>query len=108
MNKIVRSQFLHWLFLLLLSACTSVQFAPSKLNQVYPKRTSPQAIELFRSSSPTKKFFEIGAAAACCSGDANSMIDLLRNQASESGGDALIGLEINAHGGASATVIRYE
>ena len=96
------------LMLFLLSGCTSVQFVPSKVNQVYAKRTEPAAIELFRSSSPTKKFFEIGATAACCSTDANSMIELLRKQASESGGDALMGLDISAKGGASATVVRYE
>jgi hypothetical protein len=36
------------------------------------------------------------------------MIDLLREKASEYGGDALVGLDVNAKGEALASVIRYE
>lgn len=92
---------------LAITACTSVQFAPSKMGQVYPSRTAPDAIELFRSSAPTKKFIEIGSASACCGGS-NYVTGILRKKASETGGDALIGLDFYANGSAMATVIRYQ
>jgi hypothetical protein len=92
---------------ILFVGCTTAEFAPAKMNQTYDYRTSPETIELFRSASPSKAFIEIGAVSACCSADANDMIELLRKKASAAGGDALMGLDINAHGGATASVIRY-
>jgi len=83
------------------------QFAPSQVAKVYPSRTSAEKIELFRTQSPSKKFEEIGTVNACCGSDTNDLIDQLRKKASEHGGDALIGLDIQATGGATASVIRY-
>ena len=95
-------------FTTLLVACSSAQFAASRVDQVYASRTPPEAIELFRSSQPAKHFIEIGAVSACCSSDANRMIEMLRKKASENGGDALVGLDLHASGGVTATVIRYQ
>lgn len=108
MKPKIRPMHLTLFALLWLSACAEAQFAPTKMKQSYPYRTPPSAIELFRSSAPTKSYFEIGAVNACCSSDTNSMIELLRAKASENGGDALMGLDINAKGGASASVVRYK
>jgi hypothetical protein len=106
MNKILL--FIIAAAVFALSACTSIQYVPSRLGYTYPVRTAPAAIELFRSSSPTKKYIEIGAVSGCCSTDANVIIEMLRKKASENGGDALIGLDMRANGGISASVIRYE
>ncbi len=103
-----QKQAIAVVFLCLLSACTSAQFAPSRVAQSYSVRTQPESIELFRSTSPTKKYVEIGAVNACCSSNTNEMITMLRKQASDNGGDALIGLEVSARGAATASVIRYE
>ena len=93
-----------------LGGCVSMsaQFAPARTGQSYVSRTPTEKVELFRSQTPTRKYQEIGAVNACCNLDSTTMIEMLRRKASESGGDALIGLEINATGGASASVIRFE
>jgi len=91
-----------------LGACTAAQYAPVRLGQDYPTRTAPEAIEVFRSSTPNKKYIEIGAVRSCCSNDTNAMVDLLRKKAPESGGDAIIDLDMRANGGVTATVIRYQ
>jgi len=96
------------LSLLWVSACTTTQFTPSLRNQAFEPRTSPKAIALFRSTVPKKKYFELGTARVCCSTNKKSMIETLREQAAEKGGDALIDVGINSKGSASATVIRYE
>lgn len=101
-------RFFTWAAFFLLAGCMTAQFAPSRVAQSFPVRTPPEKIEIFRAQAPAKKFIEIGAVNACCSHDANEMVDKLREKASESGGDALIGLDINAVGGATASVIRYE
>ena len=109
MNKLYQSKLSLFCALLCLSGCaTTAQFAPSQLTQTYPPRTPPYAIELFRSSSPTKKYWEIGSISACCDADSNRIIELLKENAAENGGDALIDLDIKANGAAAASVIRYE
>lgn len=94
---------------LAMAGCVSMQtqFAPSMVGQTYPVRTPADKIELFRSGVPTRKFVEIGAIHGCCSVDTNDMIQMMRQKASESGGDALVGLEIRASGSVVASVIRY-
>jgi hypothetical protein len=77
------------------------------MQQTFSERTSPQKIELYQSQAPTKRFMEIGYVNACCSSDSNSLIDLLKEKASENGGDALISIQVNALGGVTASVIRY-
>jgi hypothetical protein len=96
--------------LLLLDACTSMsaQFAPSLPNQQFSQRTSVDKIELFRSQTPNKPYTEIGVVNSCCSADTNELIDLLKLKASQSGGDAILGLDVQAVGGASASVVRYQ
>ena len=83
------------------------EFAPSQLSQAYKPRTSSEKIELFRTQLPTKKYSEIGTVNACCSVRTNILVDMLRQKASEMGGDALLSLDVNATGGAFASVIRY-
>lgn len=102
--------FLAFLSCALLSGCvTMAQFAPSKISQNYPKRTPPDQIELYRTQTPVKKYVEIGAVSACCNSVAtNKLIDLLRSKASDVGGDAIIGLDIDPTGGVTASVIRYQ
>jgi hypothetical protein len=94
----------------MITACASVtgQFAPRQVKTTYPPRTRAENIELFRSQLPTKKYIEIGAVNACCFQDTNLLVAELRKKASENGGDALTGFEIDATGGAFASVIRYE
>ncbi len=90
-------------------ACvTTSQFAPVHSTQAFSLRTPAEKIEIFRSQAPTKKYLEIGTVNSCCGGDSNILVESLRKKASESGGDAIIGLELSAVGGAFATVIRYE
>jgi hypothetical protein len=96
-----------FLFALLLTGCTTAEFAPASLAHQYPSRISVENIEIYRSVRPEKKFIEIGTATSCCSMDPNRVIDLLRKQASERGGDALMDFEFTASGQASATVVRY-
>jgi hypothetical protein len=105
-SSFVRS-FVCLILVAFVTACTTVEFASSKVDEHYPPRRQAKDIELFRSGHPSKSFFEIGAVSACC-GDANAMTDLLREKAALSGGDALIGLDLRAGGGATATVIRYQ
>ena len=95
---------------LVFSGCVtpSAHFAAARTDQGYAPRTAPEKIELFRSQLPSKKYIEIGAVNACCGDDTTAMIAMLRKKAAESGGDALIGLEIDARGGATASVIRFE
>src|ERR1700722_836296 len=106
MNK----KIILFLSLLIITGCTSLpaQFAPARMTESYAPRTPPEKIELYRSQTPAKKYLEIGAVNACCNSNANELISKLRKTASESGGDAIVGLEITATGGASASVIRYE
>jgi hypothetical protein len=91
----------------LLVGCATTYFAPSKVAQKYPVRTSPDAIELYRSEMPTHKFSEIGSVSVCCGGSDWS-INQLRGKASAEGGDALVGLDVLADGRYNATVIRYQ
>lgn len=92
---------------ILFGCATASQFAPSQMAKVYLPRTSAEKIELYRTQAPNKKYEEIGTVNACCGSDTNALIDQLRKKASEHGGDALIGLDIQATGGATASVIRY-
>lgn len=93
--------------LLTLVGCATAQFAPSRIEATYPPRTTPEKIEMFRSSLPAKKYREIGAASVCC-GSTEMLVEALRKKASDAGGDAIIAIELNATNGATATVIRYE
>jgi hypothetical protein len=93
--------------LAVLSGCASAQYAPSRLDRVYKARTNPEAVEVYQGSMPTKAFVEIGAVSACCSSDLNSMIALMREKASENGGDALLSLGSSPRGAAWAAVVRY-
>ena len=99
------------IFAMTLSSCVTgyqSQFAPTQTSKIYAPRTIAEKIELFRSQIPSKKFEEIGTVNSCCSDDTNILIDELKKKAALSGGDALIGLDIQATGGATASVIRYE
>jgi len=82
-------------------------FAPAKLDQSFPARTSPESIEIFRSQTPSKEFAEIGTVSVCCKLGMEKSIELMRQEASNKGGDALIALDANANGLIMATVIRY-
>jgi hypothetical protein len=95
------------LALLVLSACTSAQFAPSRLDRIYAMKTAPDAVQVFQTTLPTKPFEEIGAVSACCSSDVNEMIALLREKASANGGDAIVAFGNSPRGAAWAAVIRY-
>ncbi len=93
---------------IILCGCATIsQFAPSQASKTYSPRTPAEKIELFRAQSPSKKFDEIGSVNACCSDDTNQLIEELRKKASEQGGDALINLDVQVTGGATASVIRY-
>ncbi len=100
------------LAVLVLSACSvfepHVDFAPAMINQTFPARTPVDKIGLFRSQMPTKKYSEIGSVRGCCGNDNNHNIDALRKKAAEMGGDAIVALEIDASGAATASVIRYD
>ena len=91
----------------LLSGCATGAFAPATLNRHFASRTPAEKIEIFTERKPARKFVEIGAATSCCSRDPNLLIRLLRKQAEELGGDALIDFEFSASGQAVATVIRF-
>lgn len=92
-----------------LTGCVpDIRFAPANLAQTYPVRTRPENIELFRAAAPQKKYSEVGGLSYCCGSNVDSIIGLFRQKASESGGDALIGLDFDATGAASASVIRYQ
>lgn len=106
----MKQKITRLIFALAVTGCatTRAQFAPVTMNQTFAVRTPAEKVELFRSQTPTRKFSEIGAVNACCSTDSNLLIDLLREKASQNGGDAITDLEISAPGGASASVIRYE
>jgi len=105
----VRKQIWFGLSLILAGCVTpEAQFAPAQRDSMYPVRTPPGQIELYRSQSPTKKFTELGAVNACCSHDSNVLIELLKRKAADVGGDALIGIDIDATGNATASVIRFE
>jgi hypothetical protein len=95
---------------LFLAGCVTAtaNFAPARMNETFVNRTPPDKIELFRSQMPSRKYTEIGAVSACCNIGTNHLVELLRAKASEVGGDAIIGLEIDATGSASASVIRYQ
>ena len=93
---------------LALSGCSTAQFASAKQNQIYPMRTAPGQIELFRSALPQNPFDEIGTISFCCSGHQDRSVQRLKDKASEMGGDALVGLDFAADGRSSASVIRYK
>ena len=103
----IRSIALFTLLLSLSGCTTTANYAPSNAQQEFAARTAPEKIELYRSQVPSKKYSEIGAVSACCS-DSGSLIEKLKERASEVGGDALIGIEIDATGMTSASVIRYQ
>lgn len=100
MNKLLAS--------LLLTACSTAQFAPANLAHHYESRTPVENIDVFPGQRPNRKFLEVGVATACCSKDPNVLISLLRKKAFENGGDALIDFEFTVAGQAAATVIRFE
>lgn len=92
---------------LFLAGCVSKpSFAPVQVGMAYGVRTPPDKIELFRSQTPDKKFSEIGTIHDCCH-VTDQMIQNMREEASARGGDALMSLDLDAQGGATATVIRY-
>ena len=86
--------------------CATAEFAPSKVAQTYQPRKSADQIEVFRTQLPQRKFIEIGSVMAW-RGKQETLINLLRQQAAEHGGDAIIGLEPQINGMA-ATVIRFQ
>ncbi len=93
--------------LLTMTGCVSADFASSKMSVAYPPRTSPENIEMFRTSMPSKKFIEIGAVSACCT-YSEELIQALRKKASEVGGDAIVAIDLDATNGATASVVRYQ
>lgn len=93
---------------LLLSGCTSVQFAPATPSRTFSVRTSPEKVALYRAQRPTEKFTEIGSVIACCGNDATRLFQLLQKRASEVGGDALLDLDFTAEGQATASVVRFD
>lgn len=86
----------------------NAQFAASKLDAVYPPRTEPKRIEMFRSTLPDKKYVEIGAVSSCCHFEVEKVFEAMRIKAADQGGDALIAIDLDTQGGASASVIRYQ
>jgi hypothetical protein len=100
--------FLCLTSLFYLFGCTSAQFSPSNVNKTYPSRRSADEIEVYKSQPTNKKFIEIGIVNACCTSNSNKLVDSLREQAANSGGDAIISVEPYAGGGISAAVIRFE
>ncbi len=100
--------FVLLVVMVLAQGCQMTQFAPSRLAQTFPPRTTPESIEVFRSKVPEKKFIEIGAIRDCCGYGVASDLTDIRKKASEVGGDALLDLQIDATGGITGTVIRYQ
>jgi hypothetical protein len=110
MKQNLKFVFLLFCNLGLLAGCATggiSQFAPAKISKNYPQRTPAKEIELYRTQLPTKKYEEIGVVNACCGDDTSRLIERLRTEASAHGGDGLIGLEVQATGGATASVIRF-
>ena len=97
----MRFGFYMSLLVLFFSACTTAQFAPSLLDKVYEKRRSPEEIEVYKTQIPDKKYIEIGSVHACC-GSIDKIVILLREKASQAGGDALISIDAHASQGMSA------
>src|ERR1035437_3374471 len=97
----------RFLMFLLLGGCVSMSatYIPAKVAETFPARTLTEKIELFRAGTPAKKFSEIGLVRACCSNNSNLLVEMLRQKAAESGGDGLMGIEINAEGAGTASVI---
>jgi hypothetical protein len=84
------------------------EYAPSKFGETYPVRTTPDGIEIFRSQNPSKKYVEIGSVSVCCDLRMDYAVKLMRQAASDKGGDAIIGLDATANGLVMATVVRYQ
>ncbi len=94
-------------FVTLTSSCTiKPSFSPAKMGETFPMSRTPEKIEIFRTQLPAEKYTEIGSISACC-GTSEKLMEVLRKKASESGGDAIIGIEPYAGDGISAAVIRF-
>lgn len=86
--------------------CITAQFAPVDTSKTFLQKVNPNEIEVYRSKVPEKDFIEIGIVNASGGNNTNKLIESLKKQAAENGGDAIIDLEPYP-GGMSATVIRF-
>jgi len=93
-------------FGLLLTACSSIEFAPADFNAKYPTKYSANDVKVYRSEKPEGKYKEIGLAHYKGAG-LTAALDAIKKEASSQGGNAVIDIKV-IPGGTVGTVVLFE
>ena len=94
-------------FALLLSACTTLDFAPANSNLLFHPKVQASEVLIFRSERPKKPYKEIGLLHFKGPARLTSVMHAMKEQAAAKGGNAVIDIKI-IPGGTVGTVVLIE
>ncbi len=94
-------------FAVLLSACSTLDFAPANSNSIFQPTVTAQEVLIFRSDHPKAPYKEIGLLHFKGPSRLSSVMHAMKEEAAAKGGNAVIDIKI-IPGGTVGTVVLIE
>jgi len=91
---------------LLLSACVTADFAPTRSSFVPSLVTNPDEVEIYRTEKPSKPYEEIGTTYVRTTNLARAT-DAMKITAAKNGGNAILHIKVTSEG-IVGTVVRFK